>query len=68
MAYELELPTELAPVHMVFHISFLKKCMGDPASVMPLESVTVKDGLSYEDVPVEILNRQVRKFRNKEVV
>ncbi|WMV57927.1 hypothetical protein MTR67_051312 [Solanum verrucosum] len=36
-------------------------------SIVPLESVAVKDSLSYEDVPVEILNRQVRRLRNKEV-
>ena len=33
---------------------------------MSLESVAVKDSLSYEDVPVEILDRQVIKLRNKE--
>ncbi|TMW99528.1 hypothetical protein EJD97_002395 [Solanum chilense] len=32
------------------------------------KSVAVKDSLSYEDVPVEILDRQVRRLRNKEVV
>ena len=42
VAYELELTAELAAVHPVFHISLLKKCLGDPASVMPLESVAVK--------------------------
>ena len=41
--------------------------MGDPASIVPLESVAVKDSLSYEDVPVEILDCQVRRLRNKEV-
>ncbi|WMV34508.1 hypothetical protein MTR67_027893 [Solanum verrucosum] len=41
--------------------------MGDPASVVPLETVHVKDSLSYEDVPVEILDCQVRRLRNKEV-
>ncbi|WMV46330.1 hypothetical protein MTR67_039715 [Solanum verrucosum] len=30
VAYELKLPSELAAVHLVFHISMLKKCMGDP--------------------------------------
>ncbi|WMV54976.1 hypothetical protein MTR67_048361 [Solanum verrucosum] len=60
VAYELELPADLAAVHPVFHISLLKKCVGDPASIVPLESVAVKDSLSYEDVPVQILDRQVR--------
>ena len=41
--------------------------MGDPASVVPLESVAVKDSLSYEDVPVEILERQARRLRNNEI-
>ena len=57
VTYELELPTNLAAVHPVFHISLLKKCVGDPASIVPLDSVVVKDSLSYEDVPVEILER-----------
>ncbi|WMV55308.1 hypothetical protein MTR67_048693 [Solanum verrucosum] len=55
-AYELELQAELAAVHPIFHISLLKKCVGDPAFVVPLESVAVKDSLTYEDVPVEILD------------
>ena len=54
-------------MHPVFHISLLKKFVDDPASVLPLESVVVKDNNSYEDVPVEILNRQVGRLRNKEV-
>ena len=38
VAYALELPADLALVHPVFQISLLKKCVGDPASVVPLES------------------------------
>ena len=68
VAYELKLPAELAAVHPVFHISLLKKCVGDPTSIVPLESLAVKDSLSYEDVPVEILDHQVKRLRNKEVV
>ena len=67
VAYELELPAELAAVHPVFHISLLKKYVGDPASIVPLESVAVKDSLSYKDVPVEILDRQVGSLINREV-
>ncbi|TMW85842.1 hypothetical protein EJD97_022394 [Solanum chilense] len=65
--YELELPAKLATVHPVFHISLLNKCVGDPASIVPLESVAVKDIFSYEDVLVEILDNQVRRLRKKEV-
>ncbi|WMV37997.1 hypothetical protein MTR67_031382 [Solanum verrucosum] len=67
VAYELEVPTELAAVHPIFHISLLKKCVGDPTSIVPLEIVVMKDSLTYEEVPVDILDRQVRRLRNKEV-
>ncbi|WMV42010.1 hypothetical protein MTR67_035395 [Solanum verrucosum] len=65
VAYELELPAELAVVHPVFHISLLKKCVGDPTSILPMESVAVKDSFICKDVPIEILDRQVRRLRNK---
>ncbi|WMV51088.1 hypothetical protein MTR67_044473 [Solanum verrucosum] len=67
VAYELELPQELAAVHPVFHISMLKKCIGDPSLILPTESVKIKDNLSYEEVPVQILDRQVRRLRTKDV-
>ncbi|WMV45410.1 hypothetical protein MTR67_038795, partial [Solanum verrucosum] len=68
ITFELELPQELAVVHQVFHISMLKKCMGDPSLIIPTENICIKDSLSYEEVSVEILDRQVRKLRTKEVV
>ncbi|KAH0784270.1 hypothetical protein KY290_003868 [Solanum tuberosum] len=54
-------------VHPVFHASILKKCMGDPSLIIPTENIGVKDSLSYEEIPIQILDRQVRKLRAKEV-
>ena len=68
VAYELKLPSELASVHPVFHVSMLKNCVGDPKSILPIEGLGVKDNLSYEEVLVQILDRKVKKFRNNEVV
>ncbi|WMV54936.1 hypothetical protein MTR67_048321 [Solanum verrucosum] len=67
VAYELELSQELAVVHPVFHISMLKKCIRDPSLIIPTEDIGIKDSLSYEEIPVHILDRQVRKLRTKEV-
>ena len=67
VAYELRLPSELALVHLVFHVSMLKKCIGDPVSILPVEALGMDERLSYEEVPMEILYRQVKKLKNKEV-
>ncbi|XP_069145962.1 uncharacterized protein [Solanum lycopersicum] len=67
VVFELELPQELAMVHLVFHISILKRYMGDPSLIIPTEDIGIKDNLSYEDIPVHILDCQVRKLRTKEV-
>lgn len=67
VAYELELPARLASVHPVFHVSMLKKCVGDHSLIVPVEKIGVKDSLTYEEVPIEIIDRQVRKLRTKEI-
>ncbi|WMV49899.1 hypothetical protein MTR67_043284, partial [Solanum verrucosum] len=67
VAYELELPHEVAAVHPVFHISMLKTCMGDPSLMIPTKGIGIKDSLSYEEIPIQILDRQVCKLRTKEV-
>ncbi|WMV10072.1 hypothetical protein MTR67_003457 [Solanum verrucosum] len=67
VAYELEIPQELAAIHSIFHISMLKKCMGDPLLIIPTKNIGIKDNLSYEEILVQILDRQVRKLRTKEV-
>ena len=68
VAYELKFPSELTVVHPVFHVSMLKKCIGNPECILPIEGLGVKDNLSYKEVLVQILYRQVKKLRNKEVV
>ncbi|WMV37679.1 hypothetical protein MTR67_031064 [Solanum verrucosum] len=68
VAYELDLPNDLALVHPVFHVSSLKNCVGDPTSIIPLESLSIKDSLSDEEVSVVILDWKIWKLRNKDVV
>ncbi|XP_070017203.1 uncharacterized protein [Nicotiana sylvestris] len=65
VAYELELPSELE--FPVFHVSMLRKCIRDPSRVVLIKDVQVTENLSYEEVPMGILDRQVRKLRTKDV-
>ena len=67
VAYELDLPSELESVHPVFHVSMLRKCVGDPTRIVPIDDVQITERVTYEEVPIAILDRQVRKLRNKEV-
>ena len=67
IAYELELPQELAMVHPVFHISMLNKCLGDPLLIVTTENVVINDIISYEEISVHILDHQVCKLKTMEV-
>ncbi|XP_069144364.1 uncharacterized protein [Solanum lycopersicum] len=67
VAYELALPAELSSVHPVFHVSMLKKFLGNPTSILPIKGLGVDENLSYDEVPVEILGRQVKRLRKKEI-
>ena len=67
VAYELSLRVELACVHLVFHLSMLNKCLGYPTSILPVEGLGVDEDLSYEELPVHILDKQAKRLRNKEI-
>ena len=67
VAYELKFHSELGTFIPFFHSYLLKKCISDPDSILPIEGLCVKDNLSYEKVQVKILDRQVKRFRNKKV-
>ena len=63
----MKVSSELASVHLVLNVSILKKCIGDPVSIHPIECLGVDKNLSYEKFPVENLDLQVKKLRNKDV-
>ncbi|XP_075083643.1 uncharacterized protein LOC142167377 [Nicotiana tabacum] len=62
VAYELDLPLELEAVHHVFHVFMLRKCIGDPSRITSIEDIHIAEDLYYAEVPVVILDRQVRKL------
>ena len=45
----------------------LKKCIGDSQSILYIEGMSVQENLSYDEVPIEILDWQVMKLRKNEV-
>ncbi|KAJ9565069.1 hypothetical protein OSB04_001035 [Centaurea solstitialis] len=67
VAYRLELPTELQKIHSTFHVSNLRKCLADEEMKVPLEEIRVNERLTYVEQPERIIDRAIRRLRNKEV-
>ncbi|XP_070025678.1 uncharacterized protein [Nicotiana sylvestris] len=47
--------------------SYWNKVVGDSSALVPIETIEVNEEISYEEIPFAILDRQVRKLRNKEI-
>ena len=47
VAHELKLPQNIAFVYLVYHVSMVMKCLGNPASILPVEGLGVNANLSY---------------------
>ena len=67
VAYKLELPQEMASIHNVFHVSMLKKYVPDSSHVIKPQVVHIQEDMSYEEKPVEILDRKMKTLRTKEI-
>ncbi|XP_055826463.1 uncharacterized protein LOC129894878 [Solanum dulcamara] len=66
MAYRLALPPSLSRVHPIFYVSMLKKYHGAGDFIIKWDSVLLDKDLWYEEEPVSIFDRDVRKLRTKE--
>ena len=63
LAYQLELPSNFANVHDVFHVSQLKKCLRVPEHVVDVEGVDLESDLTYSEYPVRVLDHKDRVTR-----
>ena len=64
VADQLELPKSLSGLHDVFHVFELKKCLRVPEEQIPLDELTVKEDLTYEEFLVRILETAERVTRS----
>ncbi|XP_020081295.1 uncharacterized protein LOC109704941 [Ananas comosus] len=67
VAYRLALSLQLADVHNIFHVSNLRKYIHNPEHAMLYEPPELQEDLSYEELSVSIIIREVRKLRNREI-
>lgn len=52
---------------MTFHVSLLRKYIPDPTHILEAQPIQLKENLSYEEEPVQILCRKEQVLRNKTI-
>ena len=67
VAYRLKFPDELRGIHDTFHVSNLRKCLANESSMVNLSEVELTDKLTYVEEPIEVLDRNTRRLRNKSI-
>ena len=65
VAYKLKLLPELSRIHDTFHVSMLRKYISDPSHVLREQPVQLKENLTYEETPVQIIDCKEQVLRSK---
>ena len=65
VAYRLKLTPELSRIHDTFHVSMLRKYIPDLSHVLKEQPVQLKENLTYEETPVQIVDRKEQVLRSK---
>ncbi|KAJ0589137.1 putative nucleotidyltransferase, Ribonuclease H [Helianthus annuus] len=68
VAYQLQLPEEMAGIHDVFHVSNLKKCLADESLIVPLKDIEVNEQLKFVERPLQIEDRKIKNLKHKRLV
>jgi hypothetical protein len=67
VAYKIHLPSQLAAIHDVFHISQLKKCIKVPTEIVETRAIEIEPNLSYTEQPIQILDTKERITTRKKI-
>ena len=65
VAYRLKLPPELSKISDIFHVSILREYIPDPSHVLREQPMQLKESLTYEETPVQIVDRKEQVLRSK---
>ncbi|KAM6566962.1 hypothetical protein CsatA_026090 [Cannabis sativa] len=65
VAYILAIPLVLTAIHDVFRVSMLQKYVLVPSHVLSYKALELQPDLSYQEQPVQVLNKREKVLRNK---
>ena len=65
--YWLDLLDELNQIHIIFHVSQLRKCLDDDFAIVQLDDIHVDECLHYVERQITILDRKTNTFCNQVV-
>ncbi|XP_051143926.1 uncharacterized protein LOC127260257 [Andrographis paniculata] len=66
-AYRLALPNSMERIHNVFHVSQLRRYVADPSHILSPDELELNEDLSYEELPLWIMDTKVRTTRNRDI-
>jgi hypothetical protein len=67
VAYKVRLPSPMAAIHDVFHVSQFKKCIKVPIEIVETRAIEIEPDLSYTEQPIQILDTKERVTRRKKI-
>jgi len=67
IAYRLRLPSQLAAIHDVFHVSQLRKCIRVPTKILEPQDIEFESDLSYVQYPIKVLDTKEISTRREKV-
>ena len=65
VAYRVALLPSLSRPHNVYYMSVLRKYMADPSHVLDYQPIQIANDMSYEEQPMEILDRKEQVLRRR---
>jgi hypothetical protein len=67
VAYRLQLPSQLAAIHNIFHVSHLRKCVKLPTEIIDSQAIEIESDLTYTEHPLRVLDTKERSTRRETI-
>jgi hypothetical protein len=67
VAYRIQLPSQLAAIHNIFHVSQLRKCVKVPTEIIDPQATEIESDLTYIEHPIKVLDTKERSTRRETI-